>query len=196
MGLSFHYSGKIAKPELLAELIVDVKEIAEVHQWEYTMYERQFPQGSFGKPEYNQSIYGISLMPPGCEIVPICFLSNGRMSDTIHLKLYGNSNDPSEKDYLYMLAVKTQFASVQIHQFLIHLFRYLSEKYFVDFVLIDEGDYWETNDVELLKENFRKNADMISGLSLAIECIPQEKNETMEDYFTRLLGNIQKIQNK
>lgn len=196
MGLSFHYSGSIAKPELLPELIDEVSDIANIYNWKYNICERQFPENSFGMPHYNQNIYGISFTPPGCETIPICFLSNGRISSHAHLKFFGKTNQQPERDYLYMLSVKTQFANVATHQFIIQLFRYLNTKYFVNFTLTDDGGYWETNDIDILKANFKRNAGLISGFSSALESIPMEKGETIENYFKRLLNLIKKRKNQ
>lgn len=196
MGLSFHYSGSIAKPELLPELIDEVSDIANIYNWKYNICERQFPENSFGMPHYNQNIYGISFTPPGCETIPICFLSNGRISSHAHLKFFGKTNQQPERDYLYMLSVKTQFANVATHQFIIQFFRYLNTKYFVNFTLTDDGGYWETNDIDILKANFKRNADLISGFSSALESIPMEKGETIENYFKRLLNLIKKRKNQ
>lgn len=192
MGLSFHYSGSIAKPELLPALIDEVRDIANVYSWENNVYEQQFSGNSFGKPGYNQSIYGISFTPPGCETVSLCFLSNGRMSSPAHLKFFGKSNEQPEREYLYMLSVKTQFADMATHKLIIQLFRYLNTKYFDNFKLSDDGGYWETGDTEILKKNFNRNADLISGFFSALECIPMESGETIENYFTRLLNIIQR----
>ena len=195
MGLSFHYRGSIAKPELLPELIDEIQDIAGIHSWKCNIYERQFPENSFGKSEYNQIIYGISFTPPGCETISICFLSNGRMSSNAHLLFFGKTNAQPEREYLYMLSVKTQYSDVDTHQFIIQLFRYLNTKYFADFELTDEGRYWETNDIEILKTNFKRNADLISGFSSALEFIPIETGESIENYFKRLLLLIQKSKN-
>lgn len=43
MGLSFHYSGSIAKPELLPELIEEVLDIAKIYGWKYSIYKTSFP---------------------------------------------------------------------------------------------------------------------------------------------------------
>ncbi len=163
MGLSFHYIGSIAKPELLPELIEEIQDIAKVYNWEYFIFDRQFPDNSLDVNGYNQNIYGICFTPPGSETISICFLSNGRMSNLVHLKFYGKTEEQQEHEFLYMLSVKTQYSSVETHQFIIQLFRYLNKKYFTGFKLIDEGEYWETNDETLLKQNFKRNADLING---------------------------------
>lgn len=85
---------------------------------------------------------------------------------------------------------ETQYASVEAHQFIIQLFRYLNTKYFADFELSDEGDYWETNDLELLSTTFKRNADLINSFSDAIEIIPKNSGESIEDYFRRLIKLI------
>jgi hypothetical protein len=190
MGLSFHYSGSIANPEFLPQLIDEVRDIATVYNWEYKEYEREFPKDSVGQAEYNQYIYGISFTPPQCETISICFLSNGRMSSHAHLLFYGKTDEQPESDYLYMLSVKTQFASAVLHQSIIQLFRHLNKKYFANFTLSDEGSYWETNDIELLKTNFKRNSDLINGFSSAIEAIPMLPDETIEAYFERLMNLI------
>lgn len=191
MGLSFYYNGRIAKPELLPELIDELGEIAAINNWKYNVYQREFPHNTLGITDYTQNIYGISFTLPGCETIFICFLSNGRMSSPLHLKFYGKTNEQPEREYLYMLSVKTQYANVEAHQFIIQLFRYLNTKYLADFKLLDDGSYWETNDIELLRANFKRNADLINSFSNAIEIIPKHLGESIEDYFKRLIKLIQ-----
>jgi len=195
MGLSFHYSGSIANPELLPELIEDIKDIAKVYRWKYNVYERQFPEDAFGKSGYNQNIYGISFTPPNCETISICFLSNGRMSDHPHLSFFGKTEDQQESEYLYMLSVKTQYAGAKLHMFIIQLFRYLNTKYFDDFKLSDEGQYWETNDETILGTTFRKYTDLINGFATAIESYPVLSGENIESYLERLMNLLRNKRN-
>ncbi len=190
MGLSFHYSGRIAKPELLHELIKEIQDISNVYHWKYTIYESVFPENSVLKANYNKNIYGISFSPPNCEPIFISFLSTGRMSSPSHLTFFGKTKVQTESEYLYMISVKTQYAGVEIHQFIIQLFRYLSKKYFADFKLTDEGQYWETNNEDILRANFTKYAELITGFASAIECYPILADENIESYLERLLKQI------
>jgi hypothetical protein len=190
MGLSFHYSGVIANPQLLPELIEEVRDIAGTYNWKFNVFDQEFPDNCCGKDHYNQNIYGISFTPPGCETIPICFLSNGRMSSLPHLMFFGKTEDQPESDSLYMLSVKTQYADVETHQLIIKIFRHLKEKYLTDFKLTDEGKYWETNDLELLRINFEKNLAIINSFFSALETIPMLPNESIEDYFARMLKFI------
>ena len=196
MGLSFHYSGRIANPESLPELIEEVEDIAKVVGWKYFVFDRQFPENTVGKLEYTDLFYGICFTPTGCETVNICFLSNGRMSSISHLKFWGQSDDAQEKEYLYMLSVKTQYAGIDVHLFIIHLFRYLNEKYFVDFEMSDEGEYWETNDENVLKKNFKRYTELIDGFASAIQNHPIKGDEDIETYFLRLMKHIKDQKNR
>lgn len=196
MGLSFHYSGRIANPDSLADLIEEVEDIAKVHGWKYFVFDRQFPEDTIGKPDYNQRIYGICFTPPNCETVDVCFLSNGRMSSATNLQFWGKTDGQAEMDYLYMLSVKTQYTGIEIHQFLIQFFRYLNDKYFADFTMSDEGEYWETNDENVLKKNFKRYTELIDGFVSAIESIPMKAGEDIESYFLRLMKEINDKKNR
>jgi hypothetical protein len=190
MGLSFHYSGSIANPELLPKLIEDIEDIAKVYNWKHNVYERQFPVHLFGKPDYNRKIYGINFTPTNCESISVSFLSNGRMSDHAHLEFYGKTENQPEREFLYMLSVKTQYAGVETHKFIIQLFRYLNTKYFADFKMSDEGHYWETNDETLLESTFKTYTDLIKGFTTAFQNYPIQPGENIESYFERLMKQI------
>jgi len=112
------------------------------------------------------------------------------MSSKAYLKFFGKTETTAESEYLYMLSVKTQYAGVVLHQFIIQLFRYLSKKYFADFMMKDESGYWETNDEAVLKSNFKKYNDLIDGFVSAIEIFPLQAGETIETYLERLLKQI------
>ncbi|MDX9882081.1 MAG: hypothetical protein RBS73_08430 [Prolixibacteraceae bacterium] len=193
MGLSFHYSGSIAKPELLPKLIEEVLDIAKIYGWKNSIYETSFPNNCLsGITEYNDTIFGVSITPPACETIFFCFLSNGRMSSPAHLKFFGKSKDQDESPFLYLISVKTQFSNPLIHATIIQIFRYLNQRYFSDFQLSDEGQYWETNNEEILKANFAKYEALLDSFYLGLETIPMEANESFEDYFRRMFELIEK----
>lgn len=157
----------------------------------YTVYEEWFPLNGLDKTAFNTKIYGI-FTPPNCETVCLCFLSNGKMSSSALLKFYRNSTDEEEQQYLYMLSVKTQFAGIDTHRLIVHLLKYLSQKYFIDFKVNDEGHYWETGNEKLLQEKFNEYNDLLEAVSSALENYPIEKGETFEHYFERVLKGINK----
>jgi len=192
MGLSIQYNGEFKKGASLSSMIEEVKDVAELHNWEYHILEDSFDEQVFGKKEHNQDLFGICFTPPECETVFITFLSNGRMSNAMLLNLYGESKDEKEQEYLYINFVKTQYVGIEIHKLIIHLFKYLNEKYFMNFTMQDEGEYWETGDEKLLQKNFKRYTDLIDGFANATEIFPMEEGEDYVAYFSRLAKRIQK----
>ena len=190
MDLTIQYEGKFNAKASLSGMIEEVKDIAEIYNWQYTIYESQFPESSFDNESFNEKIYGITFSPPESEPVFLTFLSNGRMSGPDHLKFFGSSSDESERKYLYMLSTKTQFAGSDIHKLIIHILKYISKKYFEELNVIDEGKYWETGDEQLLEETFKCYNDLLDSVSFSLENIPPELNETFEEYFNRILKLI------
>ena len=190
MGLSFHYNGSFSAKASLPAMIEEVKDIAEMFQWKYHIYEEVFPENSFGKTQYNHKISGIGFTPPECETVWLCFLSNGKMSSPSNLQFFGNSENKEEQEYLYMLSVKTQYAGIEIHKLLIHLLKYLDAKYFQDFTVTDEGQYWETGDEKLLQDTFKRYTYLIDSFAASIENYPVKTGETYEAYFERILKQM------
>ncbi|MEX2231145.1 MAG: hypothetical protein WD824_03220 [Cyclobacteriaceae bacterium] len=187
MGLSFHYSGTFKGSIPLSEMIEEVKDIAQVNQWKYIIYEKEFPEADLEKDKYNQKIYGISFSPPECEPVFLCFLSNGKMSSPPLLEMFGRSTKQDERKYLYMLSVKTHYAGIHVHKRIIDLLRYLNKKYFREMKVSDEGQYWETGDDEVLEKIFKRYYEVHDIVGSAFENNSRMPNESFEDYFQRIL---------
>jgi hypothetical protein len=59
--------------------------------------------------------------------------------------------------------VKTSFAPIEVHVEIVELLRKI-ESCFVDFRLVDEGEYAETNDLEVLEEHRMSIRQMIDAL--------------------------------
>ena len=190
MGLSFHYSGRFNTEASLPAMIDEVKGIAEIYKWHYHVFEDEFPEKAIGKSTYNQKIYGICFTPPSCETIFLTFLSNGKMSSPSHLEFFGNSKKRARSQYLYMLAVKTQYAGIEIHKLIIHLLKYLDGKYFKDFTVRDEGNYLETGDEKLLEVAFKRNTALIESFAFALENYPKNSGESYEAYIERLARGI------
>ena len=52
---------------------------------------------------------------------------------------------------------------------LIKLLRYLKRKYFKTFEVIDEGNYWETGDADLLKEKMKFLSQKLDAFCQALD---------------------------
>ena len=217
MGVSIHYSGRITDKNKLPQLIDEVEEIASVHNWKYNIYEQKFPVNETINlsDHHDGKLYGIDFTPEGSEPVSICFLSNGRMSSIMQLFCRGefkeektivissaNVTDQGELEiqqkeetltaadynkYLCMCSTKTQYAGPEMHAMIIGVLRYVSKQYLSDFNLVDESQFWETNDKVLLKENFARNAAIIEGFGCVLTENQRLADEDWDSYIQRII---------
>ncbi len=193
MGLCIYYRGQIKDATSLPHLIEEVKDIVNIYRWKYEIDERSFPNNTLDNQENLESIYGISFTPSKCETISLTFLSNGVMVCPTRVLFFGNSKNETERNYIYHLSAKTQFAGMATHAIIINLFRYLSNKYLSDFEMKDESGYWETADENVLRENFKAYDALLDNFTLSLQTFPVKKGETMFSYFERLLKHINKL---
>jgi hypothetical protein len=190
MGLSIHYKGNLRNKASLSSLMEEVKDIVKVHQWPFETYDSEFPLHRFGKKKHSNAIYGIRFTPPECETVSLCFLSNGKLVSFWSWHLFIKSLG---KDHTLLeggVSVKTHYAGETIHKMIIHLLDHLSKKYFRHFTMMDEGQYWETRDEKLLRQNFAALNGLIKSMGTAIQENPMNINEPFGKYFERLIREI------
>jgi hypothetical protein len=188
MGLSFHYKGALKKPQSLKKLIEEVTDIALANKWSHHVFEETFLNDTFTvEPNYD-TVYGICFSPPNCEVVCLTFLSTGKLYPFWHFEQSKISMNESD-DYL---SIKTQFSGPEIHMQLITIFDYLHKKYFENFELTDEGNYWETKNEQLLEETFNKYTNLINGFGSLLENLPIGENESMQDYLIRIAEMVHK----
>jgi len=193
MGLSIHYSGSLANPAILPDMISEVSDIAKTFGWRFEIFDSEFPEQGFDNPGFNlETVYGLCVIPPESEPVWLSFLSNGRMSGPHLLQLWGSETDVERKEYLYMPWTKTQYAGIGEHIKVITLFRYLEKKYLAGFQMTDEGGYWETNDLNVLKENFRKYNYIMDTFADILENSDLTAGESLEEFVKRIAGQVHK----
>jgi len=190
MGLTIHYNGRLRKAEDLPTLIEEIKDISSIYGWKYHIYETHFPNDTFDHHTSFENVYGITFTPTNSESISLAFLSNGVMVCPPSIQFFvGTENEK----YIYNLFCKTQLAGIVVHQLIIHLLRYLDKKYFEDFNLRDESNYWETNDENVMKKQFEIYDTLLDNFVLSIETFPKEKGENMIAYFERLMKHVDNL---
>jgi hypothetical protein len=183
MGLSIHYSGKIKSETLIEKLTLETEDICQSLNWKYQVIK---------KPNEDQ-LYGICFSPDGCEPVFLTFLPGGRLCTPLNLMnrdIY-DRNDV-DKELMYTTSTKTQFAGPDTHIAVIKLLRYLKEKYFKEFELVDEGNFWETDDEKILLEQFARYE---FALNIVIDALSHMKTMTGEPVES-LAERIEKVLKK
>ena len=88
MGLSIHYQGSFKDASKLTSMIDEVTTIAKTNQWDYFVFETEFPNATFTKTPEKENLYGMCISPPNCESVNFSFLSNGKMCAVEKLQKY------------------------------------------------------------------------------------------------------------
>lgn len=144
MGLSIHYSGDIRSKEFIDSLTEEVTDICKTLEWPIHLFN-------------DDEIRGVCFSPKGGEPVFLTFNKDGRMLSPIIIQeksVYNNLQLTEE--LVFSISTKTQYAGIDAHISIITLLKYISAKYLKNFTLIDEGCYWETGDVKILMNQFKK----------------------------------------
>jgi hypothetical protein len=181
MGLSIHYYGQIKQYERIDALITEVSDICQSLNWSNTVI----------REPNADSLNGICFAPEGCEPVFLTFLPGGRICSPVNLMNRDIYNgDELDKELLYTTSTKTQYAGFDAHVAVIKLLRYLKEKYFSVFEMMDEGLYWETNDEKVLQSQFDKYEYALNVLTTAlseVKTVPGESAVSLADRIEEML---------
>ncbi len=157
MGLSIHYKGKLKELTFVRSLIDEVVVVCNGLKWKYQ--------------EFNEKgIIGIVFSPDNCEPLFFTFDVNGQLISPVYRELGINPSNT--------ISVKTQFAGIHSHLAIIKLIKHLSEKYFDQFELFDEGGYWETGDIKVLQDRFGEFEIAFDILEKALRKLESPDNET------------------
>ncbi|MGG9964267.1 hypothetical protein [Ferruginibacter sp. SUN106] len=196
MGLSIHYSGTIKDYALIDELVIEVEDICKTFNWQYNVFTKK-NSGNDTRHIQNpafisykmEDVKGISFSPENCEPVALTFFPSGKLCSFEKL-LY---NNPETNDLMVeVVSTKTQYAGVDAHMALLNLLQYLKDKYFADFKLSDEGNYWETKDKKILEENFSRYNFLMDTVADALsnfKTVPGEPVQSLADRLEEFLKN-------
>lgn len=177
MGLSIHYSGAIRSMHLLDELITETADICQSLGWAYHLINE----------DGEDNLKGIIFSPENCEPVMLTFLPDERMCSFVNLMnrdMYDGVQ--FDKELMYTTSTKTQFAGAEAHMALIKLLRFLKEKYFKEFELQDEGQYWETGDEKNFLRKFNQYEYALEFVRDTLTEMKTEAGETTESLISRI----------
>lgn len=178
MGLSIHYSGVIRDTSEINNLVNEVSDICKTLDWKYNIIKDS------GDP-----IEGILFSPENSEAIHMLFMPDGKLCSLFSFILKEKYPDkPFEP--IYTISTKTQYAGMDAHIAIIDLLRYLSEKYFSSFELMDEGNYWETRDRSVLKGQFERYDAAVNMFAEALdnmEKVPGESPGSLAERLEKIL---------
>ena len=182
MGLSIHYQGGIDRIEDIPKLTEELEDIADSMGW---LSQR------INDDESDPNFRGIIVNPKGqCE--PLCFLFDRAGKLRGLMDLITEQVEPTQ--YSYYNSTKTQFVAVETHVWIIGLLRYLKKHYLSDLSVNDEGEYWETENLETLKTKKDFLQSKINQLGEAFEAAePLPEGASADELIARIEAIVKKL---
>lgn len=177
MGISLHYRGKLADIKKIRIVCDELTDIAAAMNWPTVSLDEDWLKPADAKvvaTEYGVQIKGyLSLkgiqftVNPKCE--PLCFFfdSEGNLRDPISIIRILEGNLKPEDAWI---SVKTQFSCPETHIWIIGLLKYLKKQYIPDLQVSDEGEYWDTGNIEILKEKMALLTGKIDTIANELSC--------------------------
>lgn len=133
--LTIHYQGT-SEPQIMRKLISELKAISDELQWKYFVID-------------DEKFAGILVnMHEECEPLSLIINKQGRLIHPAWL------NDKNPTDTAFYVSTKTNFSTVDVHIAIVKLLKYFKKKYIFDLQVIDEGEYYETENKELLQQKW------------------------------------------
>ena len=187
MGITIHYKGRLNDNNLIEPFILEFEDIAKDMNWEYQILDEDLsePNTAYienGKINGNLPLKGISInIHPDSETLSFYFDKDGNLRDLLSTALL--SGEDLENSYSF---VKTQFVPFQIHITIVKLLRYIKSKYINNITVVDESEYWTSNDELQLKNKFEFIDNRITEM---VNDLESTSNDTLEV----LLDKIEKL---
>jgi hypothetical protein len=146
MGVTINFEGQLKSKVSFDEVMTISKDFAEKNNMPYSIFEEENKLLLRVKDEkdwdYQGSTRGIRIQPH-------------INSDPLNLEF--------DKDYIIQEYCKTQYAEIETHLKIIEFLR-LIETHFEWLNIDDEGEYWETNNLEILQSHIDKSFEIIEEL--------------------------------
>lgn len=145
MGLSIFYSGHLHSMQQLPDLMIEVRDICDHMHWSHDLY----------TPTKSIPLQGMWMAPPDCDQLWLTFTSTGEWASPGRYLLNGRHSSGHRSTAVHdTISTMTQFAGPDVHIQLIGLLGYLQGKYFSEFDLLDESEYWETGNADRCRHWF------------------------------------------
>ena len=194
--LKVRYRGKLKNPQEVQQLILETEDICRTNAWSYNIWDEDWSKPSniqmgFSSQkiqvEGHAPLKGISFSIGESETVWLTFLPNGLLHSLITL---ANPTFFANDEKFPWQRVKTGFDGATTHLALCKLFRYLANKYFEVFEVLDESNYWiEADDAKFTKwiNNLRRDKIVLEEELSAIEENTSFSAEQKREMFYRLM---------
>jgi hypothetical protein len=172
MGVSIHYRGRLNDVGQLAKLCAELADIAAAMGWETTRLDDDWERPADARLRFTLAGAQIDghlglkglLMTPDVEAESLSFFFDreGNLRSAIDMVSIPDGTVKPEDAWV---SVKTQFASPEVHVWIIGLLKYVKKRYISDLQVSDEGEYWETGDIRILRDKMNLIGEKIEHLA-------------------------------
>ena len=95
-----------------------------------------------------------------------------------------------------VLFVQTQFSPADVHVAVIKLLRHLAKRYFHELTVIDEGDYWRSEDLTRLIEKREQQLREMKKVERAIKDAPISPDDEPEDIASKIEDCFRRLEDE
>ena len=200
MGVTIHYRGTLDDVGSLDAFCRESADIGASMGWETKVWDDSWEEPLTARIvhkegaatiEGNLGLKGISLRPGGnCESLCFLFDSKGCLRSLMDRLMESEGQAVSDKP---SVSVKTQFASPDLHVWIIGLLKHLKKRYMADLEVSDEGGYWETGDRKALEASMQFINNKINWVSDELSSVEfgDMKGLTAEEIASRIAQHLQ-----
>ncbi len=175
MGVTIHYRGRLNEAGQLANLCEEMADIARAMGWETRRLDddRERPANARlrftakgAEIDGHLGLKGILLKPNvDAESLSFLFDHEGNLRSVMDVVMIVDGRLKPEDASVF---VKTQFAPPEVHAWIVGLLKYVKKRYISDLQVCDEGQYWETGGISILRERMEFLGKKIEQLSTAL----------------------------
>ena len=163
MGITIHYKGTIDKADKIESFVNEMSDISNEMGWKYDIIN-----------DTKKHLSGIIIKPhEKSESLSFLFDTDGIIRNFTCLLF-----DDIDDGFSNIECIKTQYAPLDIHIAVIKLLKYIKTKYISDLFVIDEADYWETMDENILREKMEFLASRIELMRDVFDSHSKELGQT------------------
>lgn len=172
MGVTIHYRGTLDDTGSIDAFRRELADIGKSMGWETSPLDDSWLEPPSARLEHRDGVAtitghlglkGISLRPGDkAESLSFLFDAQGCLRSCMDVIMRCEGNAVTEKHWE---SIKTQFASPDLHIWIIGLLKYLKKRYMPDLEVSDEGEYWETGDRAALVAKMQLINNKINWLS-------------------------------
>ena len=170
MGITIHYSGTFRSDASLKDMVEEASAYARLNNWEFRVFETSFDALAPVDTDPDQTLYGLVINPPNCEGIDLFFNIDRQLGfyndhKGFRHEIWVVDEKTGEGDWVpdpeaqnlqpsRGAFTKTAYAGKAIHIKVVALLKQISKKYFENFEVYDETEFWDHGDERLLDNYF------------------------------------------